>query len=218
MKNKGKVEAYFLQMVKGVRMHQEVLLHGKAVPFTAQEDEQVLAFLRDEYATESLTYPYTAPEFDEEAALWAAKVLYSSAQLLLYRTEAPENLRNTIQPYHGQVTEQSMISADLMLRFLPDLLTELKAIDEEDLLVGLLEGILEKWPYSALAYAFEEKTPEYQLLVGDPCLKQLAVNRIVAYRKTEALEQPELKAMLKANMGLYGDSLLGNFKLENKEE
>lgn len=204
-------------MVRSVRQQEEVLLHGQGASFNTAENEQVTAFLQEEYARESQEYPGSPPAYQADAALWAAKLVYISAQLILYRKENPEALRNKIHPYPAPIQAASMLSADLMLRFLPDLLIQLRAIDATDPLLPMLESILQQWPYSALVHPFEEDHLDYSLLNSHPCLAQLAVNRIVVNRKTEALKQPELQALLKANVGLYSNELLGNFTFENKE-
>lgn len=205
-------------MVEVVRQQEEILLQEAGVSVSQKEDEQVVLFLEAEYAHECLNYPHNPPPFDKAAALWAARIIQVAAHLVLFRKEDQEQLGNYILAYPAQLNASAMLSADIMLRFLPDLIRELELIDADDPLILLLKNILKPFPYSALLYPFDENEVDYIPLSEGKCLEQLAVNRIIDHRKTEALKNQRLKSLLQADVGLYAAQLLGNFEIENKKE
>jgi len=205
-------------MVEVLRQQEEVLLQEDVLSVSQKEDELVVLFLESEYEQECLDFPYDAPSFDKDAALWAARLVHVAAHLVLFRKDDQEKLGSHIVSYPAQIKAGAMLSADLMLRFLPDLIVELEHIDMEDPLIPMLKQVLRSFPYSAMLYSFDDNEIDYSSLLGNKCLEQLSVNRIVANRKTEALKTEGLKSLLQANVGIYAAELLGNFEIENKKE
>jgi len=112
--------------------------------------------LREIYDWEKQNFPFTVPKFDWTAALWSAKIVYFSAQLLLYREDTIEEVETLLRPYTDSPSTNNILSVDICLRFLPDILTKLRMVDSEDKIIPILESFLIEWHYSAFNYPIEE--------------------------------------------------------------
>lgn len=197
---------YFLQTIEHMRHYEEVLLYGRLLSVTPEQCEEVTAYLEKEYYRESLNFPsHTTPAFDKEAALWGAQFIYVAVQLLLYRENKPEDLDALVPHYTGQRAISAQLSADLMLRFLPDLINHLQIIDPEDALLSLLEQQLALWPYSAVKYVAKQVPPDLAIITPDPGFLQLYIDRIISYKNSFLAVQPILNTAVKATLGIYRD-------------
>jgi hypothetical protein len=107
----------FLDTIYHLRTVEHIILHNKPAVIMTSEEQEVIAFLEGEYERESVDYPFTAPVFSPMAALWAAKTVYITAQLFLFRENKAIELQSLLRSYSGPIDA----SADLCLRFLPSL-------------------------------------------------------------------------------------------------
>ncbi len=205
---------HFLKMIQTLREKEEVMLYGNVLHVNEQQSNVTVAFLQREYEKESLNYPYQSPAFDAAAALWGAKTIYLAAQLMLYRENKEADLPALFPVYTGAVTPAAVVSADLCLRFLPDLVTHLKLIDSEDGLIAVLEGILNTWHYSGVSYALDADELDFSIVLTDKCLEQLYVNRVIGYKRMPLAKHPMLKDLVKASMSIYVQDYWNNFKIE----
>jgi len=203
---------YFLKMIEHLRTKEEILLYGNILQTTKEEKTGVIRFLNQEYEKELLEYPYESPIFNADASLWAALTVYISAQLILYRETKEADLVNILPPYSLEITPAAILSADLCLRFLPDMITQLKLIDSEDALIGLLENILHTWHYSGISYAAQVSDLELTNLPSNPCLHQLYANRILYYKKESLATHPIFKDTVMANLGIFAKDFWDNLK------
>jgi len=196
---------YFLQMICALRKQEEVILHANVLSFTDQECLEVADFLRMEYESELPEYPEGAPGFLKDAALWSAKVIYTSSQLMLYREHRSEDLHTLIKPYAGEVNAAAIISADLCLRFIPDILINLKMIDSEDPLITILEDVMMLWSYSGIA-SLENITDLNLHGIGeDKCLMQMYTDRIISTRNKTFMSNKKTSEWVAASLGMYAD-------------
>jgi len=208
------ITPYFLKMIRTLRQNEEIMLYGNILHITDAEAQEVVVFLKKEYESEALNYPYSIPSFDDAAALWAAKTVYVAAQLILYRETKNEALPVILPDFTVDVTPGAILSCDLCLRFLPAMIVQLKVIDSEDELIQVLENILQQWHYSGINYPLESDTLEHSVITADKCLQQLYANRIIDYKKLKLAKLPGYKELLLANMGLYAPEFWNEFKTE----
>lgn len=187
----------FLQELRFETVH--LSYHWQALEYS--EKGQALAYLQEIYQQESLDYPHQAPPFDAKAALWAAALLYHAAQAILNRKATLEELAPLFDAYSGEKTAGAVLSVDLCLRFLPDLLDKLKVVNPDDGLILLLELQLEQWPYSGVGYA-SKGWPQQQEL-EHPCVCQLYADRIIAHKDSHWLAVPALEKAVRASLGAY---------------
>lgn len=208
---------YFLNMISELRQHEAIMLYGNLLQVSAEEGEDISNFLEEEYEKESLEYPYEAPPFDPAAALWAAKFIYFSAQLMLYREQEERELENILEDFPGPMNPSSILSADLCLRFIPPMITQLKLIDPEDPLVNILERQLKQWHYSGVAYELPVDELALEQAVADPCLHQLYCNRIIEHKQIKLALHPHFRERIQANLGIYAADFWHDFTLELKQ-
>lgn len=209
------MEEYFFKMITHARTEGEVILYENIPDIHPDEVEKTLRFLEDEYNQEKCTYPLLeqSPVFDGEAAIWAARIFYYSSQLLLFREQSNNEVRSLIQPYNKQITPSAILSADLILRFMPDLLSELKLIDDTDVLIDWLENILNTFHYSAVGYHLENEEPlNFDIVDQDMCLKQLYIDRVIDRNHLELSRLPALHDAIEAQLGIYQKELWNKFE------
>lgn len=200
--------APFYEMIRHLREKEAVLLFQQRFSIIPSDEELVTAYLYDAWKMESLDYPFYPPDFDEAAALWAAKVVYLSAQLILYRKDYPDQLTDILPKDLIDIHPGSILSADLCLRFLPDMLVQLKAIDQEDPLVQILENILERWHFSGVNYSLDIEKLNLDIIAENQCTQQLYVNRIVHFKNNKLAKLPFFEKLLKEDFGIYDSEFL----------
>ena len=122
----------FSSFLKNLRRNEEVILFRKILKIDKKDERTAINFLRTDFENEALNFPHLAPDFDEKGAIWAAKTVYLAAQLILYREHKPKDLKVLIPDFKGEITPSVILSVDLCLRFLPDMIRRLKVIDSED--------------------------------------------------------------------------------------
>ncbi|MFT2010994.1 hypothetical protein ACMA1I_20140 [Pontibacter sp. 13R65] len=197
----------FLHTLLQLRQQEEIIIFGNMLEITVPEEEEAAAFLTTEFNSECLEYPFTAPEFEKPAALWGARTIYLSAQLLFYRENQVEDLNALLPPYKGKITSASILSADLCLRFLPSILSHLKIIDPDDPLINLLEEHLHNWNFSGVNYSLDNSKLEFATVATDKCLLQLYANRVTAHRNLTLAQHPVFKNLILSNLGIFKDEL-----------
>ena len=203
---------YFLNTIKHLFEHEEVLLFQDISKISKSEKENVSEFLKSIYKEEVLAFPFDAPELDVNAAVWASEFVYKTAQLILYREDSPDDLSKVLPEEDFVVTPSTLVSVDLCFRFIPDLWRELKLIDSEDELVPILEKQLRKWHYSAISTNLEIEE-DWNSIKESVCLTQLYVNRVIRYKNKKLAKIPWINHEITAHIGLYEDQFWPNFKL-----
>ncbi len=207
-------QEYFLNMIKNLRQNEDVMLYNNILKVNEIETEIAIEFLKKEYQNETLNFPFQSPDFDKNAALWAAKTVYISAQLILYRENKSEDIPTLLPDFQDTISPSSILSADLCLRFLPDMLVQLKFFDSEDPLVEILEKILSQWHYSGINSPLEIDKLDFTVIDSDDCLRQLYINRIIENKSLNLAKLPPFKDNILANLGIYGKEFWKEFSLE----
>ena len=195
-------KTYFLNTIEHLRINEEIILYTN-LPHISEEDNLTIAFLEKEYANESTHYPYTPPAYNALAALWGAKTIYYALQLILYRENKGKDLPLLLPVYTDEQNASAILSADLCLRFLSQVLDQIKVIDADDLIIQVLEGHLQQWHYSAIGYNLNPEMLNFQQILENNSLKQLYINRIIENKSKKLAELPNLNEHVKASMGNY---------------
>jgi hypothetical protein len=193
-----------LDTIFQLRKEEELVFYSFESKYSKEELQTVVDFLEDEYIEESLYYPNKAPMFNDKAAEWAALVVFRAGLLFLNRNEGMDKVRQLIKPYAAtmpSVAEQ--LSADLMLRFLPSIITSLYNIDFEDPAIDLLNMILKQFPYSAIELNIIDEAFDYDNMFENSCFKQLYVDRIIALKASNIVSKPIIKKLVLESMGSY---------------
>jgi hypothetical protein len=206
----------FYETIHQLRKKEIIVLYSD-IPAISERDERLVKdFLEVEYSRENIEYPFTPPPFDASAAIWAAKIVYTAAQLLLYRKDESHNLPALLPAYKKEVDAASMLSVDLVLRFVPEILHKAIDMDKEDALVPILQSHLQTWHYSGILFEVSAKLPAYpdtakQKEIQDAaaystfpenqCFRQLYFDRIIKIKHTGLAEQPSVNQQIKAALG-----------------
>jgi hypothetical protein len=182
---------------------------------TDDDDEQKLAvFLEKEYEREQLHWPHTPPHWCAEAGLWAAKIVFHTARLVLYRRQTIEEIRHLFTHYTGPVTAGAILSADICLRFLPQCIEPLTSLDDTDELIGILQSLLTKWHYSAIGYTDIPSLSDFTVIQSDACLSQLYTDKVIAHKHRAIALHPQIKPLVAAALGQHAATLWPDFYLE----
>jgi len=197
---------YFLDTIGHLRSHEEMLIYDRFTSITTKAEQAVGEFLQQEYERERLEFPGIAPNFEQSAAIWAARTVFIAAQLLLSREKDEQDMVTLLPAYKGPMTPGAILSADLCLRCLPDVIEKAKEISPDDPLIQLLEAILWKWHYSGIGYLSrpgEDRAPidNWEPIAGNGCLLQLYVDRVIDRQAITLAKGPILRPAIKAAMG-----------------
>lgn len=132
----------FLDTLFLLRKEECITIFTDIHEISVKEIQDTATYLESEFEKERLEFLSLDIHFDKEVALGAAKVLYHSAQLYLIRKGTSKDLHKLIPEYKGKREVSSILSADLSLRFLPQIISALHDADPEDPLIKMLENIL----------------------------------------------------------------------------
>ncbi len=203
---------YFLQMIQQLRQQEEVLLYANLLEITDFDSDEVLDFLAFEYDSEAKSYPFQPPIFDKKASIWAAKLVYRTAQLMLYRKDNPGDLPELLPKYAEQISASAILSADLTLRFLPNMLTHLHLIDFEDELIHILKEHLQSWHFSGIHFELDEGNLDFKTVLSNQCLNQLYIDRIISIKKKSLAQNTAFSMGVNASLGIFKNDFWQDLK------
>ncbi len=193
----------FLDTIYHLRTIEQIILYNKIMTVSRSEEIDTTSFLETEYENEILEYPDVAPKFNPDAALWAAKTVYSAAQLLLFREHKISELLEFLPEFHGEIDASALLSADICLRFLPQIILEMKRLDADDLVIPILENHLVQFHYSVIGYEIDIEKINFDILAVNDSLKGLYLNRIVERKAVKFAEPDFIKKQLEIGFGDY---------------
>jgi hypothetical protein len=206
------MDNYFLMMLKAIREQEEIILYDNILQISETQQHQVSEYLRQVYHRESLEYPYQTPPYDIHAGIWAAQTLYMAAQLLLHRQHNSSDLGVLIPDFTGQKTPSAILSADLSLRFLPDIIQKLDEINPEDELIPILEKHLYHWHYSGISHGLLVEKLDFSIEISNPCVQQLYANRIIEFQRKPLAETPSFSTIVGASLGIFAKDYWKNYQ------
>lgn len=198
-----KIKTPFLDTIYHLRTIEQVILYDKLITIAQTEETEAALFLETEYEKEILEYPAIPPNFNSGAALWASRIVYLAAQLLLHREHKMKDVKELLSFYIGVVDASAIISADLCLRFLPQIIAEIRKIDPEDLVIDILEKHLIQFHYSAIGSDLETENVNFDVVAANDCLQQLYIDRIVQRKSIKWAQSDFIKKQLEIGFGDY---------------
>jgi MoxR-vWA-beta-propeller ternary system domain bpX4 len=183
--------------------HGRVQVAAPTEKITGQDEQEAEKTLREQDAALRLEGPGQLPELNMAVAMWAAKTCYGACQLIVFR-QLDEQAIGELLPSTVPAAEPSSRhwSADLTLRFLPDLLRHASVASEQDPLLRHLRSLAYQWPLSSVG--IEGIAPEHlDDLVASPSLLQLYVDRILARKDFRRLEHPAVREAARQAVGMH---------------
>jgi hypothetical protein len=144
-----------------------------------------------------------APELDIEAAAWAAGMLAEAVRLGIARELGAAEIAQTFtrtcpKPRSHEVD----YSADLFLRYLPELLGWVQRLAGDDPLLEHLRRLGAEWPLSSVGIK-GLAVGSIEPFVGHPSLRQLYVDRILAADDVSRLGDPRVADAARAALGAH---------------
>lgn len=198
-------------MLENLFRTNNVVLYGRIDSISEEQELEVVLLLEEMYTYESLGYPEMAPDFNRSAAVWSSKVLYYAAQLVLYREHNEETITDLFTDYSGMKTPSAIITADLCLRYLPELVKYLSQIEVNDELIGVLNSILFEWHYSGLLSDIDLREVDLKDQLDDPCMSKLYINRVIEQKQKAVGQKDFLKPLVTAALGNYTNEYWKDF-------
>lgn len=189
----------------------QVTVVNQIIPFTPQELQDTQTILEAYYENDILEIPGTAPAFDVDAALWAAGYIYRIVQLAMLREAGKQDIIRWLTPYPSPPTAANIYSADLCLRYLPDLLSLSKGIAPDDPLVQQIREIAMQWPFSSTGMNLPA-TGDISAIIASPPLLQAYADKIIATRDQNRCTHPAIQAIVTASLGNYASILWPDYK------
>ena len=181
--------------------------HGRVATKSAEvsvDDQQhALHVLREFECYDRANWPAGQPDFSEQIGLWSAKLLYHACHFVVERDAKPESLERalTIQPPEPP-SASAHYSADLTLRFLPDVTKLAQTAAEDDPLGEMLLNLARQWPLASVGMT-AVRDVEVRCIVQNPCLLQAYVDRVILRLDVSRLNHPAVRQAAQASLGLY---------------
>ena len=151
---------------------------------SAGEDKETLEMLERAFASYRLEMAGPLIPFDGKTALAAAKLIHHACWFLVSHAEPESDLDKTlVMPGPPQAPAQHL-SADLVLRFLPQVYQRARAHDPADRLPALLATVLRQWPLTGVLANMEEGPLNFLEFDGHPGLLQLYAERLAKHPKS----------------------------------
>ncbi|MDR3023736.1 hypothetical protein [Chryseobacterium sp.] len=202
----------FLDTIFLLRKEECITLFSSLQQISPQEEAEAEDYFETEFEKERLEFLSDQLTCNKEAALWAAKILYHSAQLYLIRENTEKNIENLIPIFKGSRDSSSILSADLSLRFLPQVIVALNSVDPEDPLIAMLENILTQFHYSGIGYDLDLKNINWQEELKDKTYRKLYLERIVEKKDYKLAEIPFINKLITAEFGIHKDAFWRELK------
>jgi hypothetical protein len=121
--------------------------------------------------------------FDSDTALAAAELVACACWFLVNHAEPPAELETRLVMPAPPATAAQHLSADLVLRFLPQVHRRARALAPDDRLAALLAGVLRQWPLSGVLSDMEEGPLTPPAFGGHPGLLLLYAERLARNEK-----------------------------------
>ena len=189
---------------------QQLFDHGRvtvsATGDIAVEDPQLPELLQQYDQAWRQQLPRDLPPLDLTSALFGAMAIYRSAQVLVFRDTPVEGLqRALVGPSEFGAREQ--FSADLCLRFLPDLVRLARARSHDDPLVRCLLELGSRWPLSSVGIAGVELREvgnnRVAALTEQPTVWLLYVDRVLQTGDASRLADPRARTAARRAVGAF---------------
>lgn len=202
----------FLDTIFLLRKEECITLFSSLQQISPQEEAEAGDYFETEFEKERLEFLSDQLICNKEAAVWGAKILYHSAQLYLIRENTEKNIENLIPAFKGSWDISSILSADLSLRFLPQVIVALNSVDPEDPLIAMLENILTQFHYSGIGYDLDLKNINWQEELKDKTYRKLYLERIVEKKDYKLAEIPFINKLITAEFGIHKDAFWRELK------
>lgn len=149
--------------------------------------------------------PAPVPEFQIDAARWAACKFFRACQLSVFRDLPQETIDKELGgSLRSKRTPEIHYSVDLVFRYLPDLTRFAVSAAEADPLVQHLRQWARVWPLSSVGMP-DVGEVDVDGFSGHPSLLQVYADRIIATCDVTRLAVPCAREAVRASLGMHTD-------------
>ena len=168
------------------------------------EDRQgAQKILKTSEAIWRLDQPAGLPEFDIDAALWAAEVLFRAAQFQVFRDVDPGVILVAFgQPGPDVDSPSAHYSVDLCFQFIGEVLRQSTLASSEDPLNEGIVRVLKSWPLSTIGVK-DVEPPERGVAFLDRPLWRMFVDRAIATDDQRLLNDPQIQKSVAVAVGAF---------------
>jgi len=125
-----------------------------------------------------------------------------------------EAVKARLLPYAASVDAGAVFSADLMLRYLPDLLQLAKGLAPDDVLVQCLQQTLGDWPFSSVGTGTGISGEAVMgPILSHPALRYAYRDKVIRYQDKGCLHHPVVRKLVKKALGEHASVLWPEFEL-----
>jgi hypothetical protein len=150
---------------------------------SSEERADAVGVLGRAYASYRLDVAGPLLDFDPDVALAAGELVREACWFLVNHDEPAELLEQRLTMPAPPTSPAQHLSADLMLRYLPQVHRRARALAPTDRLSALLAGVLRRWPLSGVLADLDEG-PETPLdFGGHPGLLLLYAERLARHAR-----------------------------------
>ena len=163
--------------------------HSPAVDDAAREKlTQYEVLRRQEWAGDP-------PEFDMQAAAWAAILLFQSCRLIVFREVSAQNVRNILRTRSPADDQSAAVhySVDLLFQHLPAVWKIARRISKADELVSALQDLATDWPLSSVGMEIPGVRTWHPAFDNSRSLRLAYVDRILDYGDESRLVDPQVR-------------------------
>jgi hypothetical protein len=174
-----------------------------AAPIGSSEIEAAKNVLVEYDREYRLSLAGVPPAFDVKIGCETAVAMYRICQCLVYRELMPQELLPELQLDEKRAASAvAHYSADVTMRFLPDVWRLARDASESDPLVACLSKLANRWPLSSVGIPVEQ-TISIEGFAGHPSLLALYVDRIIERRDKTRLGDRRVREAFQRAVGAY---------------
>jgi MoxR-vWA-beta-propeller ternary system domain bpX4 len=171
-----------------------IIFRRKPDPVTAPSSGAI-GLLERAYADYRLDIAGAAIAFDAGIAGAAAEVVRQASWALVSHQDRVKDLERRLAMPHPPSTASHHLSADLVLRYLPQVHRRARALDPSDALVGLVKRVLRSWPLSGVLAGLDEGPTAPLDLGGHEGLMLLYAERLSGRATSMSAWRPSGRAL-----------------------
>jgi hypothetical protein len=131
-------------------LNQGKIVFRSAMAAIEKPSPRAAGALTEAYEVFSLSVAGPRIPFDLQTACDAAELVRQSSRALVNREDRAKELAKRLRMPGSPATPSQHLSADLVLRYLPQILSRARGLDPADPMIGLLEQVLRRWPLSGV--------------------------------------------------------------------
>jgi hypothetical protein len=199
-------QASLTQFLSALFGEGKVVVAPRVEDFSAEDIRNSAGLLKEMYNRELINVPGPAPFFDETGAVWAAIHLYRAIQVSILRHIDGEKVKGLLEDYKGIVTKETIFSADLTLRYLPQLFLLARQLAPGDVLVECLKHTATCWPLSSVGMDIEPHA-DLSIITADHCLNTIYIDRVILHGDVKRSGIKEVKDSVRQALGGHAQTL-----------